>query len=80
MTCQKVYEKEIHSIVQHVKGLHDQAVAVYTPLVDDICSIIAPMNEVECCWIICSVSLEISVCFHYTRESVAIIGEYIRKW
>ena len=41
------FEKEIHSLAQQIKGLHDQAVAVYTPLVDDICARIAPMKEVE---------------------------------
>ena len=41
------FDKEIHTLAQQIKGLYDQAVAVYTPLVDDICSRIAPMKEVE---------------------------------
>ena len=41
------FDKEIHALAQQRKGLHDQAVAVYTPLVDDICSRVAPMKEVE---------------------------------
>ena len=41
------FDKEIHALAQQIKGLHDQAVAVYTPLVDDICSRVAPMKEVE---------------------------------
>ena len=41
------FDKEIHALAQQIKGLHDQAVAVYTPLVDDICSSVAPMKEVE---------------------------------
>ena len=41
------FDKEIHALAQQIKGLHDQAVAVYTPLVDDICSRVAPMKDVE---------------------------------
>ena len=41
------FDKEIHALAQQIKGLHDLAVAVYTPLVDDICSRVAPMKEVE---------------------------------
>ena len=41
------FEKEIHGLAQQIKGLHDIAVAVYTPLVDDICSKVAPMKDVE---------------------------------
>ena len=41
------FEKEIHGLAQQIKGLHDMAVAVYTPLVDDICSRVAPMKDVE---------------------------------
>ena len=33
------FKKEIHALAQQIKGIHDQAVAVYTPLVDDICSL-----------------------------------------
>jgi hypothetical protein len=40
------FEKEIHGLAQQIKGLHDMAVAVYTPLVDDICSRVAPMKDV----------------------------------
>ena len=35
------FKKEIHALAQQIKGMHDQAVAVYTPLVDDICSRVA---------------------------------------
>ena len=41
------FEKEIHGLAQQLKGLHDIAVAVYTPLVEDICSRVAPMKDVE---------------------------------
>ena len=41
------FKKEIHALAQQIKSMHDQAVAVYTPLVDDICSRVAPMKEVE---------------------------------
>ena len=41
------FDKEIHALAQQIKGLHDQAVSVYTPLVDDICSRVASMKEVE---------------------------------
>lgn len=40
----KVFVKEI---VSHIRALNDMAVMEYTPLVDDICSRIAPQNEVE---------------------------------
>ena len=61
------FDKEIHALAQQIKGLHDQAVAVYTPLVDDICSRVAPMKQ------------EKNACYCYTKESAAIIGKYIRK-
>ena len=41
------FDKEIHALAQQIKDMHDQAVAVYAPLVDDICSRVAPMKEVE---------------------------------
>ena len=44
------FDKEIHALAQQIKGLYDQAVAVYTHLVDDICSRVAPMKEVE--WLV----------------------------
>lgn len=44
---QDEFEKEIHGLAQQLKGLHDMAVAVYTPLVEDICSRVAPMKDVE---------------------------------
>ena len=69
-------DKEIYDLVQQIKGMHDQAVAVYTPLVDDICSRVAPMKEVE--WL-CSVFPEMNACFCYTKGFAAIIGKYIRK-
>ena len=40
-------DKDIHALAQQIKGMHDQAVAVYTPLVNDICSRVAPMKDVE---------------------------------
>ena len=40
------FDKEIHALAQQIKGVHDQAVAVYMPLMGDICSRIAPMKDV----------------------------------
>ena len=73
------FDEEIHALAQQIKGMHDQAVAVYTPLVDDICSRIAPMKEVEWLWITCLALQEKSACCCYTKEFAAIIGKYIRK-
>ena len=88
MTCQKVYEKEIHSIVRHIKGLHDQAVAAYTPLVDDICGRIAPMNEVE--WLLDymfgfvgderMLSLYKRVCRHYFEVYPEMVSWHIMEY
>lgn len=72
-------DKEIYDLVQQIKGMHDQAVAVYTPLVDDICSKIAPMKEVERLLDYILVLQEKSVCCCYTKEFAAIIGKYIRR-
>lgn len=40
------FKKEIHALAQQIRNMHDQAVAVYTPLVDDICSRVASQKEV----------------------------------
>ena len=41
------FDKDIHALAQQIKGLHDQAVDVNTPRVDDIRSRMVPMKEVE---------------------------------
>lgn len=38
--------KQLEPLIQQMKTIHDQAVVVYTPLVDDICSRKANENEV----------------------------------
>ena len=38
--------KQLEPLIQQMKTIHDQAVVVYTPLVDDICSRKASENEV----------------------------------
>lgn len=39
--------EDIGAIAQQISGMYDQAVAVYMPLVDSICSRKATSNEVE---------------------------------
>lgn len=41
------YKEFVKEIASHIRALNDMAVREYTPLVDDICSRIAPQNEVE---------------------------------
>lgn len=41
------YEDFVRELGSRFKALNDMAVREYTPLVDDICSRIAPRNEVE---------------------------------
>ncbi len=41
------YKDFVKEIASHIRALNDLAVREYTPLVDDICSRIAPQHEVE---------------------------------
>ena len=82
------FDKEIHALAQQIKSLHDQAVAVYTPLVDDICSRIAPMKEVE--WLLDymfgfageerMLLLYKRVCRHYWRVYPEMIAWHIMEY
>ena len=81
-------DKEIYDLVQQIKGMHDQAVAVYTPLVDDICSRIAPMKEVE--WLLDYIFgfageermllLYKRVCHHYWEVYTEMIAWHIMEY
>ena len=42
-----VFVEHLKPLVEHIKHIHDMAVAAYTPLVEDICSRKATKNEVE---------------------------------
>lgn len=39
--------KQLEPLIQKMKTIHDQAVVVYTPLVNDLCNRMATKNEVE---------------------------------
>lgn len=39
--------KQLEPLIQQMKTIQDQAVVVYTPLVDDLCNRMATKNEVE---------------------------------
>ena len=39
--------KQLEPLIQQMKNIHDQAVMVYTPLVNDLCNRMATKNEVE---------------------------------
>ena len=84
--------KELEPFIQQIKRIHDDAVIIYTPLVEDLCRRKASMKEVECMldWLIMFVGddrmlqLYKRVCRTYWKiypESIAFyIMEYKKEY
>lgn len=80
--------KQFEPLIQQMKTIHDQAVVVYTPLVNDLCNRMATKNEVERMldWLLMFVSdermlqLYKRVCRAYWRIYPNSIAFYIMEY